>query len=65
MGAALLDGEEKRIQELVPDGTHVPFDGIDYSIHRDDPINFRRVLFDFLDTISEPNPGSTPGSILH
>ncbi len=51
MGAALLEGEEKRIQELVPDCTHVRFDGIGHSIHRDDPINFRRALFDFLDTI--------------
>ncbi|MDP6821881.1 MAG: alpha/beta hydrolase [Dehalococcoidia bacterium] len=51
IGAALLEDDEKRIQGLVSDCTHVRFAGVGHSVHRDDPINFRRVLFDFLDTI--------------
>lgn len=51
LGAALLPGEEKRVVSLVRDCTLVQFSGVGHGIHRGDPIAFRRVLFDFLDTV--------------
>ena len=50
-GAALREGEEKRVAALIRDCTLVRFPGAGHGILRDDPINYRRVLFDFLDTI--------------
>lgn len=51
MGAAMSDDEADRAADLIPDCTFVQMQGVGHGIHRGDPVNFRRVMFDFLDTI--------------
>jgi pimeloyl-ACP methyl ester carboxylesterase len=51
MGAAMTNEEAERAVRLIPDCTFVQMQGVGHGIHRGDPINFRRVMFDFLDTI--------------
>jgi len=51
MGAAMTNEEAERAARLIPDCTFVQMQGVGHGIHRGDPINFRRVMFDFLDTI--------------
>ncbi len=50
-GSALRDGDATRAAGALRDCTLVKFDGVGHGIHRGDPARFRRVLFDFLDTI--------------
>ncbi len=51
MGAAMTNEEAERAANLIPDCAFVQMQGVGHGIHRGDPINFRRVMFDFLDTI--------------
>jgi pimeloyl-ACP methyl ester carboxylesterase len=51
MGAAMTNEEAERAAGLIPDCTFVQMKDVGHGIHRGDPINFRRALFDFLDTI--------------
>jgi pimeloyl-ACP methyl ester carboxylesterase len=51
MGAAMTDDEAELAASLIPDCTFVQMQGVGHGIHRGDPVNFRRVMFDFLDTI--------------
>ena len=51
MGAAMTNEEAERAASLIPDCTFIQMQGVGHGIHRGDPINFRRTLFDFLDTI--------------
>ena len=55
LGAAMTDEEAERAAAAIPDCTFVRMRNVGHGIHRDDPVNFRRVLFDFLDTIQESN----------
>jgi pimeloyl-ACP methyl ester carboxylesterase len=49
-GGVVTDEAAERIRSGVVDCTHVKFD-VGHSIHKEAPIEFRRSLFDFLDTI--------------
>jgi pimeloyl-ACP methyl ester carboxylesterase len=51
MGAAMTNEEAERAAGLIPDCAFVQMKDVGHGIHRGDPINFRRALFDFLDTI--------------
>jgi pimeloyl-ACP methyl ester carboxylesterase len=51
LGGVVTDDAAARLQDLIPDCTHVKFPGTGHNIHEDAPIEFRRTLFDFLDTI--------------
>ena len=51
LGAAMTDEDGDHAATLIPDCTLVRMRGVGHGIHRDDPVNFRRVMFDFLDTI--------------
>ena len=51
MGAAMTDEEAERAAAAIPDCTFVRMKGVGHGIHRGDPVNFRRVMFDFLDTV--------------
>jgi pimeloyl-ACP methyl ester carboxylesterase len=51
LGAAMTDEDGDRAARLIPDCTLVRMRGVGHGIHRDDPVNFRRVMFDFLDTV--------------
>lgn len=49
-GGVVSDEAAERIRAGVSDCTHVKLD-VGHSVHKDAPIEFRRSLFDFLDTI--------------
>ncbi|MCX8251158.1 MAG: alpha/beta hydrolase [Dehalococcoidia bacterium] len=51
MGAAMTDEESERAERLIPNCALVQMQGVGHGIHRGDPINFHKVMFDFLDTI--------------
>lgn len=51
LGAAMTNEEAERAAAAIPDCTFVRMQGVGHGIHRGDPVNFRRVLFDFLDSI--------------
>jgi pimeloyl-ACP methyl ester carboxylesterase len=50
-GSALRYGDAARAAAALRDCSLVKFDGAGHGIHRGDPTRFRRVLFDFLDTV--------------
>ncbi len=51
LGGVVNDDAATRLTDQIPDCSHVKFPGIGHNIHEDAPIEFRRTLFDFLDTI--------------
>ena len=50
-GGVVTDEAADRLRTAIPDCRHVRFPGVGHRVHKDAPIKFRRVLFDFLDTI--------------
>jgi pimeloyl-ACP methyl ester carboxylesterase len=51
LSGIVSDEVASHMQQLVPDCTHVKFSGTGHNIHQDASVEFRRTLFDFLDTI--------------
>lgn len=51
LGGVVNDDAANRLKSSIPDCSHVRFTGIGHNVHEDAPVEFRRVLFDFLDTI--------------
>jgi len=45
------DEVASRMQRIIRECTHVKFAGTGHNLHEDAPIEFRRTLFHFLDTI--------------
>lgn len=51
LGAVVTDKRAEQMTKGIADCTHIKFDDAGHGIHTDQPVKFRRVLLQFLDTI--------------
>lgn len=51
LGGVVSDEAASRLKQDIADCTHIKFNGVGHNIHEDAPSEFRRAVFDFLDSV--------------